>query len=101
MEEKLVLLNFWATWCKPCQEEILEIQAPYEEYKDKDFVVLGVKFGEKPEKAALLVKKWASPSRFFLIEKSRLYCAIKSSASRSASSLTRMESLRNGSLAER
>ncbi len=54
---KVVLLNFWATWCKPCLEEMPEIQAAYEEFKDRDFIVLGINFGEKPEKAALLVKK--------------------------------------------
>jgi len=54
---KVILLNFWATWCKPCMKEMPEIQAAYEEYKDQDFVVLAVNFGEKPKKAALLVKQ--------------------------------------------
>lgn len=54
---KVILLNFWATWCKPCLEEMPEIQAAYEEYKDKDFVVLGVNFGEKPKKAETLVNQ--------------------------------------------
>jgi peroxiredoxin len=54
---KVVLLNFWATWCKPCMKEMPVIQAAYEEYKDKDFVVLGVNFGENPEKAETLVKQ--------------------------------------------
>lgn len=53
----VVLLNFWATWCKPCTEEMPEIQAAYEAYKDQGFVVLGVNFGEKREKAEKLVKK--------------------------------------------
>lgn len=54
---KIILLNFWATWCKPCMKEMPEIQAAYEKYKDKDFVVLGVNFGEKPNKAKMLVEK--------------------------------------------
>lgn len=54
---KVVLLNFWATWCKPCKEEMPEIQAAYEAYKDEGFVVLGINFGEKREKAAKLVKE--------------------------------------------
>ncbi len=54
---KVVLLNFWATWCKPCKEEMPEIQAAYETYKDQGFVVLGINFGEKREKAQKLVKE--------------------------------------------
>lgn len=54
---KVVLLNFWATWCKPCKEEMPEIQAAYEMYKDQGFVVLGINFGEKREKVKKLVKE--------------------------------------------
>ncbi|AEE96699.1 peroxiredoxin family protein [Mahella australiensis] len=39
---KIVLLNFWATWCPPCREEMPYFQEIYEEYKDYDVVVLTV-----------------------------------------------------------
>jgi len=39
---KVVLLNFWATWCAPCLAEIPEFVAAYEEKKDKGFVIVGV-----------------------------------------------------------
>lgn len=41
---KTVFLNFWATWCNPCQSEMPEIQAMYEDYGENqgDLVVLGV-----------------------------------------------------------
>ena len=41
---KTVFLNFWATWCGPCQSEMPEIQAMYEDYGENqgDLVVLGV-----------------------------------------------------------
>ena len=43
---KAVLLNFWATWCAPCREEMPELEQLYREYKDKDFVVLAVSMDE-------------------------------------------------------
>ncbi len=39
---KTVFVNFWATWCPPCRAEMPEIEAIYQEYKDKDVVVIGV-----------------------------------------------------------
>lgn len=41
---KTVFLNFWATWCPPCQREMPDIQALYEKYGEnqKDLIVLGV-----------------------------------------------------------
>ena len=41
---KTVFLNFWATWCGPCQSEMPEIQAMYQDYGENqgDLVVLGV-----------------------------------------------------------
>ena len=40
--DKVVLLNFWATWCPPCRREMPEFMEVYEQYKDKGFVVVGV-----------------------------------------------------------
>jgi len=39
---KIVLLNFWATWCKPCKEEMPAMQASYDKLRDQGFVVLAV-----------------------------------------------------------
>jgi thiol-disulfide isomerase/thioredoxin len=39
---KVVLVNFWATWCKPCVAEIPELTRIYEHYRDQGLVVLGV-----------------------------------------------------------
>jgi cytochrome c biogenesis protein CcmG, thiol:disulfide interchange protein DsbE len=39
---KVVLVNFWAVWCGPCQEEIPELVQLYNAYRDKGFVIVGV-----------------------------------------------------------
>ncbi|HOK55861.1 MAG TPA: redoxin domain-containing protein [bacterium] len=49
-EGKVVLLNFWASWCPPCREELKVIQKIYNEYKDKGVIVLCVNSGEDKEK---------------------------------------------------
>ena len=42
-----VLISFWATWCKPCQEELYEYQKLYNEYKSKGFQMLGISIDSK------------------------------------------------------
>lgn len=39
---KMVLLNFWATWCKPCREEMPAMQKLYDMFVDEGFVILAV-----------------------------------------------------------
>ncbi|HUG80333.1 MAG TPA: TlpA disulfide reductase family protein [Bryobacterales bacterium] len=43
---KYVLLNFWATWCPPCVEEMPSLSALHERLKDQGLVVLGVSVDE-------------------------------------------------------
>lgn len=46
---KVILLNYWATWCGPCKVEIPDLIALYDQYKDRGFVVLGVSQDDDPE----------------------------------------------------
>lgn len=46
---KIVLLNFWATWCPPCIKEIPSINNLQNKYSKEDFVVLSVDMGEEPK----------------------------------------------------
>lgn len=50
---KVVVVNFWATWCKPCQKEIPDFNRVYTEMKAKGVVFLGV-MTDAPEPGILL-----------------------------------------------
>jgi peroxiredoxin len=39
---KVVLVNFWATWCPPCRSEMPDLDALYKQFKDQGFVVLAI-----------------------------------------------------------
>ena len=49
---KIVMINFWATWCGPCREEMPHLQALYERYQSLGFTLLGVNVEEDSENAA-------------------------------------------------
>lgn len=49
---KVVLLNFWATWCAPCREEMPQLNKLYEKYRPSGFTLLGVNVDEDSRNAA-------------------------------------------------
>ena len=51
-----ILLSFWATWCKPCLEEMVEFNKIYEQYKDKGFSLLAI--STDTEKSVAKVKPY-------------------------------------------
>ncbi|MFE4525892.1 thiol-disulfide oxidoreductase ResA [Cytobacillus firmus] len=46
LKGKLVLINFWGTWCKPCKDEMPAIQEVYNQYNKEGFEVLAINLGE-------------------------------------------------------
>ena len=55
---KVVFLNFWATWCKPCEEEMPSMERLYRKFKDRGLVVLAVSSdSDRPAAVAAFVRK--------------------------------------------
>lgn len=46
LKDHVVLVNFWATWCDPCREEIPQLIKVYDRYRGDGFVILGVSVDE-------------------------------------------------------
>jgi cytochrome c biogenesis protein CcmG, thiol:disulfide interchange protein DsbE len=54
---QVVVINFWASWCAPCQIEAPELQAVWEQYKDKDVVFLGIAYTDTEREARKFLEK--------------------------------------------
>lgn len=55
---KVVVVDFWATWCKPCKKELPVLQKLYKKYKKKGLVVVGVNV--EPNKSKKQLKAFLS-----------------------------------------
>lgn len=54
---RVVVLDFWATWCGPCKEVMPRMQKLYEKFKDQGVVVFGVNSWEKKDPIELMKQK--------------------------------------------
>jgi peroxiredoxin len=54
---RVVLVNFWATWCGPCRQEMPHLNKLYEKYKSSGFVLLGVNVDDDTRQAAGVADK--------------------------------------------
>ena len=51
LKGKIIFLNFWATWCGPCKEEMPSMEALYHHFKDRNFIFLTISLdfgGQEP-----------------------------------------------------
>jgi DsbE subfamily thiol:disulfide oxidoreductase len=54
---RLLLLNFWASWCVACREEMPAMERLYQKYRDQGFVILGVNVKDDKKSALSFVKE--------------------------------------------
>ena len=54
---RVVLVNFWATWCGPCKQEMPHLNRLYDKYRNAGFVLLGVNVDDDARQAAGLAQK--------------------------------------------
>ena len=56
---KVILLNFWASWCIPCEEEADELESAWQSYQDRDDVIfIGVAWSDLDTKAKEYLQKF-------------------------------------------
>ncbi|TLN08520.1 TlpA family protein disulfide reductase [bacterium] len=55
---QVVLVNFWATWCTPCKEEMPLLQAYYDAHKEDGFVLVGINVSDDVEDAQAFISQY-------------------------------------------
>ena len=64
---KVVLVNFWATWCPPCRKELPSMERLWRQLKDQGLVVLGVNVGESADEVFAFSNGLETPLTFPLL----------------------------------
>lgn len=55
---QVVMVNFWASWCGPCRQEMPHLNRLYDKYKSSGFTLLAVNIDDDPRHGAATAVKW-------------------------------------------
>jgi cytochrome c biogenesis protein CcmG/thiol:disulfide interchange protein DsbE len=58
LQGKVVVINVWASWCKPCEQEAPELQKFWEAYQARELALIGVDYVDTPSGAMTYMKKF-------------------------------------------
>jgi peroxiredoxin len=72
---EVVLVNYWASWCSPCRDEMAILEAFYQAHQSEGFTLISINVGESAEDAAEYIKAngfsfpvWSDPTGNTMIE---------------------------------
>ena len=58
MRGKVVVINFWASWCVPCRQEAPDMENTWRQYKDQGVIFLGVGYADTEKEALAYIKEF-------------------------------------------
>lgn len=58
-QDKIVLVNNWATWCPPCKAEMPTLEAYYQTHKEEGFLIIAIESGESLAEVTDFVERYA------------------------------------------
>jgi thiol-disulfide isomerase/thioredoxin len=61
LKGKVVLVDFWATWCGPCVQELPNVKAAYQKFHDRGFEIIGISFDDEKDALTQFVAKEQMP----------------------------------------
>lgn len=71
-QDKIVFINFWASWCIPCKKELKDMEFLYQQINNPNFLMIAINFKQEQEKVASFLKDKSFSFPFFLDEDGKI-----------------------------